>query len=82
MKAIQMPTTNRRYVAEGCLDLPATVYKDGDQVYTECCFELDTKEISTLICTKKIYFTVLGEQIIPMMLHTESMVKEVSNEEN
>ena len=78
MKAIKTPTTNRVYVAEGCNDLPATVHKIGEDTYTEACFELT----SQIIATRKIYYSVLGNQIIPMMLHTESYVKEVSDNES
>ena len=49
--------------------------------YTEACFELTPQEISQIIATRKIYYSVLGDQIIPMMLHTESYVKEVSDNE-
>lgn len=80
MEAIKTATTNRIYVAEGCKDLPATVHKIGNDTYTEACFSLTHEEISILIATRKIYFSVLGEQIIPMMLHTESFVKEVKND--
>lgn len=80
MEAIKTPTTNRMYVAEGCKDLPATVHKIGNDTYTEACFELTAYEISQIIATRKIYFSVLGDQIIPMMLHTESYIQEVNNE--
>lgn len=76
MKAIQTQTANRIYTAEGCNDLPVTVHKIGEDVYTEACFELTAEEISQIIATKKIYYSVLGDKIIPMMLHTESYVKE------
>lgn len=79
MEAIKTPTTNRIYVAEGCKDLPTTVHKIGDDTYTEACFELTPQEISQIIATRKIYYSVLGDQIIPMMLHTESYVKENQN---
>lgn len=82
MKAIKTPTTNRVYVAEGCNDLPATVHKIGKDTYTEACFELTPQEISQIIATRKIYYSVLGDQIIPMMLHTESYVKEVLDNES
>lgn len=80
MEAIKTPTTNRVYVAEDCKDLPTTVHKIGNDTYTEACFELTPHEISQIIATRKIYYSVLGETIIPMMLHTESYVKEVQNE--
>lgn len=76
MKAIKTPTTNRIYVAEGCNDLPTTVHKIGNEIYTEACFELTPNEISKIIETRKIYYSVLGSRIIPMMLHTESLVSE------
>lgn len=79
MKAIKTSTTNRIYVAEGCNDLPATVHKIGNDTYTEACFELTAHEISQIIATRKIYFSVLGDQIIPMLLHTESYVEEANN---
>lgn len=79
MEAIKTPTTNRVYVAEGCNVLPATVHKIGEDTYTEVCFELTPHEISQIIVTRKIYFSVLGETIIPLMLHTESYVKENKN---
>lgn len=79
MEAIKTPTTNRVYVAEGCKDLPATVHKIGKDTFTEACFSLTPEEISQIIYTRKIYFSVLGDQIIPMMLHTESYVKENKN---
>ena len=75
MKAIKTPTTNRIYVADGCNDLPATVHKIGNDTYTEACFSLTPEEISQIIYSRKIYFSVLGDTIIPMMLHTESYVK-------
>lgn len=79
MEAIKTPTTNRVYVAEGCQDPPVTVHRIGKDTYTEACFELTANEISQIIATRKIYYSVLGDTIIPMMLHTESYVKEVSN---
>lgn len=75
MEAIKTATTNRIYVAEGCKDLPATVHKIGNDTYTEACFSLTPEEISQIIYSRKIYFSVLGDTIIPMMLHTESYVK-------
>lgn len=75
MKAIKTPTTNRIYVADGCNALPATVHKIGNDTYTEACFSLTPEEISQIIYSRKIYFSVLGDTIIPMMLHTESYVK-------
>ncbi len=81
MKAIKTPTTNRVYVAEGCNDLPATVHKIGEDTYTEACFELTPQEISQIIATRKIYYSVLGNQIIPMMLHVDSYVKEAPSNE-
>ncbi len=79
MEAIKTSTTNRVYVAEGCRDLPATVHKIGKDTYTEACFSLTPEEISMIIATRKIYFSVLGDQIIPMMLHTESFVRGGNN---
>ena len=77
MEAIKTATTNRIYKAEGCKNLPTTVYRDNDGViYTEACFELTAKEIAEIIATRKIYYSVVGDTIIPMMLHTESYVKE------
>lgn len=76
MEATKTLTTNRIYGAEGCKNLPVTVHKIGNDVYTEACFELTPNEISQIIATRKIYYSVLGDTIIPMMLHTESYVEE------
>ena len=76
MEAIKTPTSNRIYGAEGCKDLPVTVHNIGSDVYIEACFELTPNEISQIIATRKIYYSVLGDTIIPMMLHTESYVEE------
>lgn len=76
MKVVKAETSNIKYTAEGCEDLPATIIQfSNGKVAVETCFELDEVELKQVNETGKVYVTFLGKTIIPFMVQTISNVK-------
>ena len=78
MKAIQTKTTNTVYTLEGCNDLPATkyVFEDTKEEGVETCWELTAEEVERIGETGKIYLNILGNRVPPVLITTESVVKD------
>lgn len=75
IKPIKTNTTNITYVAKGCRDLPATQHVLDNKLITETCWELTEEEKQKIMETGKIYYSIMGHTVIPMMLHTDSLIE-------
>ena len=81
MKPIVTPETNVVFVAPGCGDLPATTCHDPATGidYVQTAWELTVEDLKRLQETGIIYIAVMGNGIQPILVSTESMLKDESN---
>lgn len=78
MKPIVTPETNAVFVAPGCGDLPATTCHDPEtgKDYVQTVWELTLDDLKKINETGLIYISVMGNGIQPILVSTESMLKE------
>ena len=78
MKPIVTPETNAVFVAPGCGDLPATTCHDPEtgKDYVQTVWELSLNDLKKINETGLIYISVMGNGIQPILVSTESMLKE------
>lgn len=77
MKPIKTDTSNVVFTDEDCHDLPATKYKYEDgQSGIETVWELDKTDMQRIMGDGKIYLYIMGENIQPLILSTESLLGE------
>lgn len=78
MKPIVTPETNAVFVAPGCGDLPATTCHDPEtgKDYVQTVWELSLDDLKKINETGLIYISVMGNGIQPILVSTESMLKE------
>ena len=76
MIPIQMDYSNITYVADGCRDLPATLFIDRNGNYeVETVWELTDEEVEQIRKGKKLYLYIQGRQVPPLLLSAESFVE-------
>lgn len=82
MKPIVTPETNAVFVAPGCGDLPATTCHDPETGtdYVQTVWELSVEDLKRIQETGLIYISVVGNGIQPILVSTESMLKESSDD--
>lgn len=75
MKPIKADYSNITYVAEGCLDLPATIAKlpDGHEE-VETVWELSDEEVEQIVKDRKIYLYIIGRSVPPLCLAAEPCI--------
>ena len=78
MKPIVTPETNAVFVAPGCGDLPATTCHDPEtgKDYVQTVWELSLDDLKKSNKTGLIYISVMGNGVQPILVSTESMLKE------
>lgn len=78
MKPIVTPETNAVFVAPGCGDLPATTCHDPEtgKDYVQTVWELSLDDLKKINETGLIYISVMGNGVQPILVSTESMLKE------
>lgn len=78
MKPIVTPETNAVFVAPGCGDLPATTCHDPEtgKDYVQTVWELNLDDLKKINETGLIYISVMGNGVQPILVSTESMLKE------
>ena len=78
MKPIVTPETNAVFVAPGCGDLPATTCHDPEtgKDYVQTVWELSLDDLKKINKTGLIYISVMGNGVQPILVSTESMLKE------
>lgn len=78
MKPIVTPETNAVFVAPGCGDLPATTCHDPEtgKDYVQTVWELTLDDLKKINETGLIYISVMGNGVQPILVSTESMLKE------
>lgn len=80
MRPIKTPRTNKIFVAEGCIDLPATTFVSEGMIVTETCWNPSEEEFKKIRETGVIFITFTGEQIIPMIVSTKPLMEDKTNE--
>ncbi len=75
MKPIRTEYSNATYVAEGCLDLPATILEDPEtgRKEVETCWELSDEEIEQVVKGRKIYLYIEGRLVPPVLITAETL---------
>lgn len=75
MTPIRTDYSNVTYTAEGCFDLPATIAnrQDGSQEI-ESVWELTDKELEQIIKDRRVYLYIMGRQMPPVFLSTQSYI--------
>jgi hypothetical protein len=75
MKAVKAEYANVVFTAEGCFDLPATIAsrQDGSQE-VETVWELTDEELEQINKDRRVYLYIMGRQMPPVLLSTESFV--------
>lgn len=78
MKPIVTPDTNAIFKREGCFDLPATKCHDPNTGtnYIQTVWELSLDELKKVQETGRIYVSVVGESIQPILVSAESILEE------
>ena len=78
MKPIVTPETNAVFVAPGCGDLPATTCHDPEtgKDYVQTVWELSLDDLKKINESGLIYISVMGNGIQPILVSTESMLKD------
>lgn len=75
MIPIQTDYSNITYVAEGCGNLPATLFEDQNGNYeVETVWELTDEEVEQIVKEKKLYLYIEGRQVPPLLISAESYV--------
>lgn len=76
MRPIRTDYSNITYVADGCGDLPATLFEDQNGNYeVETVWELTDEEVEQIRKEKKLYLYIQGRQVPPLLLSAESFVE-------
>jgi len=72
MIPIQMDYSNITYVADGCRDLPATLFIDRNGNYeVETVWDLTDEEVEQIVKSKRLYLYIMGASVPPLLLTTE-----------
>ena len=73
MQPVRTEYSNITYVADGCLDLPATICQrpEGKEVI-ETVWELSDEELEQVMKDRRIYLYIMGRQVPPVLLSAES----------
>ena len=76
MKPVETEHSNAVFVLEGCLDLPATKCHDKQNgtSYVESCWEMTEEERAEVMKTGRVFVTMMGETVPPLLVSVESMV--------
>ena len=67
-----MDYSNITYVADGCRDLPATLFIDRNGNYeVETVWDLTDEEVEQIVKSKRLYLYIMGASVPPLLLTTE-----------
>lgn len=76
MRPIRTGYSNITYVADGCRDLPATLFEDQNGNYeVETVWELTDEEVEQIRKEKKLYLYIQGRRTPPLLISAESYVE-------
>ena len=75
MTPVKTEYSNVTFTAEGCRDLPATIAQRRDGGHeVETVWELTDEELEQINKDRRVYLYVMGRQMPPVLLSTESFV--------
>ena len=75
MKPIKTDYSNITFVADGCGDLPATLFlhPDGHEE-VETCWELSDSDVERILQDRRIYLYTMGRSVPPMAITAQSIL--------
>lgn len=75
MKPVKTEYSNITFVAEGCGDLPATLFlhPEGHEE-VETCWELSDADIERILRDRRIYLYTVGRSVPPMAITAQSIL--------
>lgn len=78
MKPVETEYSNIIFVADGCVDLPATICQNLDlnRQEIETVWELSDEEIQQITKGRRLYVYIVGNSVQPMAICTESQLNE------
>lgn len=76
MKPVMTDETNGIFIHEDFPDLPGTRCHDPEtgKDYVETCWEMSPEELKRVQETGRVYILVVGHDVQPMTVSTESMI--------
>ena len=76
MEPVRTENTNAVFMADGCNDLPGTIYTcdDGISKGIETCWEISEEELEQIIKSRRIFVYMVGCRVSPMFLSATSEI--------